>query len=561
MKFTGFRACGKIHRTSDSSLKSTVILQARTNSSRLPGKVLLPINGFPLVILAAKRAANTGREVIIATSSESSDDALAELVTNYGITCVRGSLDNTLQRFVTALEDYDSDALVFRLTADNVLPDGALLDEIEKDFVERGLDYLCCNGEASGLPYGMSAELMRVKHLHEAVSSTPSLYDQEHVTPYIRRRYGEAYFERYKSLGKGHYRCTVDCIDDYLSLQKVFAGVDDPIRVSALDLIDRLDLTPYHPLQTTLATKLILGTAQLGLNYGIANQTGKPDQAKVEKLIKTAIVNGVSYIDTARAYGESEEMIGNALKSGWVGRAQIITKLSPLVTCPIDATPTVVNAFVDASIYRSCAELCVQTLDAVLLHRASHLWDWEGAVWSRLLEHKTNGLLKLLGASVQSPTELKIALECREVCLIQLPFNVLDWRWDELIPEIRAQQAQRGLLIHVRSALLQGLLGSQDLAHWYSANVEHPDTVIAWLADQSNSSGSESIAEFCLRYVKSLDWVDGVVVGMETQNQLTENVRTFTQPAFSQQTIEQITMSRLRLEEGTLNPVRWSKTV
>ena len=133
-------------------MKTVAILQARTNSSRLPGKVLLPINGIPMVVLAAKRAANTGREVIVATSCERSDDALAELLTRHGVRCVRGSLNNTLQRFLSALEVYEADTLVFRLTADNVFPDGALLDEIERDFVKRELDYLCCNGEVSGLP-------------------------------------------------------------------------------------------------------------------------------------------------------------------------------------------------------------------------------------------------------------------------------------------------------------------------------------------------------------------------------------------------------------------------
>jgi len=540
-------------------LKSVAILQARTNSSRLPGKVLLPINDIPLAVLAAKRAANTGREVIIATSCEPSDDALAELVTRHGVRCVRGSLDNTLQRFVTALEEYDGDTLVFRLTADNVFPDGTLLDEIEQDFVERGLKYLCCNGEGSGLPYGMSAELMRVRHVREAASSAVDLHDQEHVTPYIRRCYGEAYFERYKSIGKGHYRCTVDCLDDYLALQRVFSGVDDAIGVSALDLIDRLDLTPYHPQQPRLAKKLVLGTAQLGLSYGIANRSGKPDQQSAENLIKTAIANGVQYIDTARAYGDSEEVIGNAVKSGWAGRAQIITKLSPLVDCPPEATRAAINAFVDASIYRSCADLRVQTLDAVMLHRASHFRDWNGAVWTRLLAHKANGIISTLGVSVQTPAELQAVLASRQVSLIQLPLNVLDWRWDPLIAEIRAQRAQRRLLVHVRSALLQGLLASEDLEHWHTANVNHPETIIAWLAEQCRSSESESMADFCLRYVKSLDWVDGVVVGMESLNQLAENIKTFSRADLSQRSINEIIMARPRLEENSLNPANWSQ--
>jgi spore coat polysaccharide biosynthesis protein SpsF (cytidylyltransferase family) len=112
-----------------------VIIQARTNSSRLPGKVLLPIAGLPLVVLAARRAANAGANVIVATSDEPSDDVLAKVLADAGIQCFRGSLENTLDRMVGALAGYDDDILVFRLTADNVFPDGTLLKEMEEDFL------------------------------------------------------------------------------------------------------------------------------------------------------------------------------------------------------------------------------------------------------------------------------------------------------------------------------------------------------------------------------------------------------------------------------------------
>lgn len=220
-----------------------VILQARTNSSRLPGKVLLPINGLPIVVLAGKRAANTGREVIVTTSIDPSDDLLFNVVESSGLKCFRGSLDNVLQRIVSAIEGFDANALIFRLTADNIFPDGNLLDEIEEDFVDRGLDYLCCNGIDSGLPYGMSVELTLAKHLREAAAASLSSFDLEHVTPYIKRRYGEAYFEKYKVLGKGNYRCTIDYLEDYIRMQKVFNGIDNPVSISSFDLINRLNLS------------------------------------------------------------------------------------------------------------------------------------------------------------------------------------------------------------------------------------------------------------------------------------------------------------------------------
>lgn len=541
------------------SQKSIAILQARTNSSRLPGKVLLPINGIPLAVLAAKRASNKGRKVIVATSFQASDDGLANLITSHGFKCVRGNLNNTLQRFTTALEDYDANTLVFRLTADNVFPDGSLLDDMEYDFINRGLEYLCCNGDSSGLPYGMSAELMRVGHLREAFSKTDSLYDLEHVTPYIRRKFGESYFEKYKSLGKSHYRCTVDCLDDYIALQKVFSGLDDAVHVPAMELINRLDLAKFRPIQNRPSRKLVLGTAQLGMLYGITNQTGQPNQQCAEDLIKTAISSGVSHIDTARAYGNSEEVIGTALKDGWSGRAQIITKLSTLQQCPVSASSSVVNAFVDSSIYQSCSALGMPKLDTVLLHRASHINDWNGAVWVRLLEHKANGLIKALGVSIQSPAELKLAIAYDHVELIQMPFNVLDWRWDELIPLVVATKSEKKLTIHARSALLQGLLVSNNKKHWDRANVKHSEAVKTWLCTQTEKTSSLSTADFCLRYMKSLDWIDGIVVGMESLQQLSNNLATFCGPDLVMKDIESIRVERPQLEENSLNPACWSK--
>ena len=538
-------------------MKSVAVLQARTNSSRLPGKVFLPINGIPLVVLAAKRAANTGREVVVATSREATDDALAELVAHHSIRCYRGSLENTLERVVAALEGYDDDTLVFRLTADNIFPDGSLLDEIEKDFTQRDLNYLCCNGEKSGLPYGMSAELTRLRHLRKAVISAKSKYDQEHVTPYIRRTFGEAYFEKYKKLSKGHFRCTVDCLDDYLAIQQLFSAVDDAVREPALDLIQHLDTTPYQPWQPKPATKLVLGTAQLGLSYGIANQSGKPDQATAERLIKAAIANGATCIDTARTYGNSEEVIGRSLKSGWEGRALIITKLSPLVDCPADATPAIVSAFVDASIYKSCAALRMQSLDVLMLHRTSHMTDWNGTVWHRLLEHKASGTLKALGVSVQNPEELELALDSPDIGVIQMPFNVLDWRWDHLHRKISTQKQQRELLIHVRSALLQGLLPSTTAEHWHKANIPHPEPIIHWLAEQCRNTERATVADLCLSFVKSLDWVDGLVIGMESLSQLAENVKILCGPDLTGQEMNTIVATRPRLEKKSLNPACW----
>lgn len=539
-------------------MNSVVVLQARTNSSRLPGKVLLYMVGMPIVVLAAKRAGNTGRSVIVATSDQKTDDALAQVLTKFNVSCFRGNLDNTLSRIVLALENYPDDTKVFRLTADNVIPDGALLDEIERDFVEQNMDYLCCNGEQSGLPYGISVELTKLKHLRDALIETSDPFDLEHVTPFIRRRFGENYFTKYKGLSLGHYRCTVDCLDDYLVIQELFKNIDDPISESALSLATKLkDLSLYQPESQTIAKKLVLGTAQLGLDYGITNTYGKPDQTTAEKIVKTAIVNGAKFIDTARAYGDSENVLGAILSTGWTGRSNVITKLSPLIDETLIDISNSIEYSVDSSVYQSCKALRTESIDALLLHRASQMTIFGGKIWSRLLFHRQQGLIRSLGVSVQSPEELENILSIQEVEVIQLPYNVLDWRWDSIISKVIEEKKKRNLTIHIRSTLLQGLLTSQNQDKWRKAHVENAESIIDWLKINQKLIGAKSIAEFCLRFVNSLNWVDGIVVGVETIEQLLENINFICLPEICSSQLEVILKSRPILEQKTLNPASW----
>ena len=540
-------------------MNSVIVLQARTNSSRLPGKVLLPIKGIPLVVLAAKRASNTGCHVIVTTSQERSDDGLVALLHSHGLKYFRGSLENVLDRVVSALVEYDDQTVVFRLTADNVFPDGALLDEMKNEFLDKNIEYLCCNGKRSGLPYGMSVEVTRLCNLREAAKKSTSAHDHEHVTPYVIRKHGVVYFEKYKSLKKGHYRCTVDCLDDYFNIQKVFSEAGDPINESSFELVRRLEHAPFQPFSSTPTTRLVFGTAQLGSDYGIANTTGQPNSLQCQQLLKTAIANGVIYLDTAHAYGGSEAMIGWSLRNGWEGRAKIITKLSLLQECPQDAPVSVLNAFVDASIYKSCSALRVQKIDVLMLHRSSHLFDWNGGVWQRLLDHKSSGIIGELGVSVQNPEELAAILSNPAVQYIQLPFNLLDWRWDSIISEILSIKATRKLTIHVRSALLQGLLPSLDDSHWLCANVDQPAPITDWLLNQASICRRASVTDLCLSYVNALKWVDGIAIGMESMTQLIENTNCFNRQPLNESQVAKIQNSRPKLKEATLNPALWVK--
>lgn len=536
---------------------SVAVLQARTTSSRLPGKVLLPVNGIPLAVLAAKRAANTGRNVIVATSLLASDDGLADTIEANGLVCFRGSLDNPLERMVHALEGYSDDTIVFRLTADNIFPDGNLLDEMEKVFLQGGYDYLCCGGIEAGLPYGVSAEATRLRHLRWALGVAVDSFDKEHVTPLIIRRFGVSYFDRYKSLSLGLLRCTVDNLDDYLLVCDVLKVFKDPINISYKELILELSNCASRPIVDQPVNKLVFGAAQLGLEYGVNNHSGRPCVALAGEMLRMAIVNGVEYIDTARAYGVSEAVVGAAINGGWKGRASVITKLSPLSDCPEHANSAWVRSAVDASIFESCYQLGLKELSVVMLHRAVQLEQWGGAAWHRLIELQKMGVIKAIGVSVQNPSELQRALEEPLIGYVQLPCNLLDWRWDDMVSLIEKVKLSRPLIVHVRSGLLQGLLVSNSEGAWNSAHVNDSTAIREWLSAQTISLGCSNVADLCMAYLRGLSWVDGIALGMENSIQVAENIRLFAKPPLNSHQISMLQTTRPLLSEQTLNPAYW----
>ena len=540
------------------------VLQVRVTSSRLPAKAMLPIRGYPMVVLAAKRASNRGLPIIVVTSEHESDDALIEMLEQNDISYFRGSLTNVLERITLALKTFSDDTQVFRLTADNVFPDGELIEELSSAFEISNSSYMCCGGRQSGLPYGLSVEAMKLSSLREAVSATDLESDLEHVTPYIRRKYGVQYFEKYQLLSMSHYRCTVDSLDDYLVARNIFRNVDKPIDVSFRDLISRLPGTRHQPDADMPVSKLVFGSAQLGLNYGIANAHGQPDSSMAERMLKLAISNGVQYLDTARAYGSSEQVIGRVLDSGWKSRVKIITKLDPLEDLTLSGTYKEISRIVESSVLRSLYELKVDRLDVLMLHRADHLTLCKGMVWRKLQEFRELGLVLALGASVQSPEEMLTVIENRDIEYIQLPFNILDWRWKRLIPLICEQQKERKLIIHVRSPLLQGLLAcSGDTALWARAHVDERlcSDIQNWLLFSAKRCNREDVVDLCFSYLLSQPWINGIAVGSDSDAQLTKNMRCFSKTLLNDREMNEIIHTRPTVEEKTLDPSLWNKSI
>lgn len=214
------------------------MLQARTNSSRLPGKALLRLGGIESAVLAALRARNAGHRVVLATSDERTDDVLAQCAFANGIEVFRGDLHDVRSRFVELSRNLRDDDVVVRLTADNVFPDGALVELAVKALLESG-GYLVRSMEDPRLPYGLAVEAFRASSLRGSLSDSSS-EAKEHVTPPLIRQQNS--FEAFVPVTAdlSGLRCTLDTAEDFGLLQSVFSGVREPATAGWQELVGRL---------------------------------------------------------------------------------------------------------------------------------------------------------------------------------------------------------------------------------------------------------------------------------------------------------------------------------
>lgn len=545
--------------------KVRIVIQSRLSSSRLPAKALLPVAGMPSVILCALRAANTGLETVVATSVDASDDLIVEALSKAGVSWFRGPLNDVLSRYEMVTRDLEPGSIVVRMTADNLLPDGVLVREMVDTLLAKGLKYLGPNDPR--LPYGLAAEVFTVDVLREACNEACKPDDREHVTPWIIAKYNAGVFKSNQlNRDLGYLRCTMDTYEDYLRAVDVYQNIPDPVNVSWVTLVEKLAALESGP-GFKLAkgkkkhgfeySELTLGTAQLGMEYGIANCYGKPTTEGAISLIHKAIEYGLNSIDTARGYGEAEYRVGQALEGSFAGKARVVTKLDPLLWLEANQSAPSISAAVEASVYRSCRELGLSQLPVLLLHRWAHRHAYNDRIWQKLREMKGEKVIGLLGASVQSPEEALEALDDPEINLIQLPFNFLDWRWRKA-GVIQALAKRKDLAVHARSVFLQGVLISE-ISVWPRLKGVDSPKLAAEIEQLVAELGRESRADLCIAYVRAQPWIDSLVIGMETMEQLETNIRLFKNKPL---TVEEAHMVEEKFSEAPielLNPALWDQ--
>ncbi len=302
--------------------------------------------------------------------------------------------------------------------------------------------------------------------------------------------------------------------------------------------------------------ELILGTAQIGGPYGIANRTGMPSRREASALFDRAWDLGIRWLDTARSYGVSEARIGEHRRSRPAGRHfRIATKLSATLVPP-DGRATGIGRRLIHSWAATRAALGRHRLDILMVHRARHLT--QPAVRAFLETLRDHGLVGRVGVSVQTVAELKAALTDPMVGQVQIPFNLLDDRW--LSSDIQRAQARRpDIVIHARSLFLQGLLLLPDTDRWPAIPRVDPAQMAVRLDRAVIDTGRADRLDLCLAYARAQTWISGLVIGAETPDQLAGIADRFCRPPLD---AEQVAVVRRRfggLPTALLNPAMWPR--
>jgi len=230
-------------------MKITVVVQARMGSSRLPGKVLLPAAGTPLLLRMIERvcAARTPSEVVIATTELAVDDPIRDLARVAGVACVRGHATDCLDRHVAAARATSADAVV-KIPSDCPLIDPATIDRVISAFLDEQSDYVS-NLHPPSWPDGFDVEVMTRGALETAWRESTRPLDREHTTPFLwdnPERFGlhNVAWDTGLDYSASH-RLTLDYAEDYVVIRGVYDELWSPDRPFTLaQIIALLEARP-----------------------------------------------------------------------------------------------------------------------------------------------------------------------------------------------------------------------------------------------------------------------------------------------------------------------------
>ncbi len=260
------------------------VVQARMTSTRFPGKVLAPLLGEPMILRQLERVSRAGLidDLIVATSTDPSDDPLVDALRSAGYPVFRGSLDDVLARFIGAIDAFESCTgrradNVVRLTADCPLTSPMVIDEVIGAFRISEADYLS-NTMTPTYPDGLDAEVVKVSVLRDVASVAIDPPEREHVTLGVYRRHGDYKIDNHSdSQDNSDLRWTVDTPEDFYFVSRVYEDLypSNP----DFEYQDVLDYLRRYPERSRTEKDSIRNAAIQGIHVGAMRQDSKRDSS------------------------------------------------------------------------------------------------------------------------------------------------------------------------------------------------------------------------------------------------------------------------------------------
>ena len=294
-------------------------------------------------------------------------------------------------------------------------------------------------------------------------------------------------------------------------------------------------------------TKIMVGTVQFGMTYGIANQQGRPSRKEVLEIIKFGYESGICDYDTAAVYGESEEVLGQCFKDlGICNKVNVFTKIKALDNQAKKSEKNYKNEIV-ASLDRSLKRLKMDCVAGVLFHREE---DVQHLVLLQM--QKQAGKCHTVGVSCgHDPEKVTDFLNTDSIEALQLPFNLMDHRHSEA--GVLEKVHKNGVLSFIRSAFLQGILTMKNdeiptaLANLCSLHLRYTS-----LAEEAGITLKEMALRFILNHS-----VSKVVIGIESLMQFKENFCFFERGPLPDDLMQAITLTYEQPDPYLITPGLW----
>ncbi|MCR4336261.1 MAG: aldo/keto reductase [Candidatus Omnitrophica bacterium] len=288
--------------------------------------------------------------------------------------------------------------------------------------------------------------------------------------------------------------------------------------------------------------RIALGTVQFGQVYGVANQRGQVQRSEVFDILKYAQEQGIELLDTASAYGESENVLGEFLAQE-KNAFQIVSKLP--------ANSQANASFVQQSILDSLHQLNVSRLYGYLIHQFEDFEKCPDVVSASLQKLKEEKRVEKIGFSLYHPSELEFLWKHGvPFDLLQIPYSILDQRFELYLKDLK----KSGTEVHARSLFLQGavFLDPKDL----KGNLQKAQTQIQQLHDFS-SREKLSIQAMCLNFVLLNPCIDKVIIGVDGLDQLKKNLNDVLSISMVEKTYPSLLKLRID-DERIVVPKNWN---